>query len=97
MINSRTELVGNLQQKIAENQQQQEEVEKPSFMMKGLKLFAKLAPMVDQVAAAFRPETAAFAVPVASAVGAVAQELSNECRWGGGEGVKGVLRTFHRH
>ena len=79
LINSRTEMVGNLQQKIADTQHEQEELEKPSSMKKGLKIFAKLAPMVGQVAAAVRPETAAFAVPVGSAVGAVAEELSNEC------------------
>ena len=79
LINSRTERVSNLQQKIADTQHEQEELEKPSSMKKGLKIFAKLAPLAGVAMAAFRPDTAAFAVPLATAAGTAADQLAEEC------------------
>ncbi|XP_068717238.1 guanylate-binding protein 7-like [Montipora capricornis] len=55
LINERKERVTNLQQQIADTHQEQAEVEKQSFMKKGLKLVGKLAPLAGEVAALAYP------------------------------------------
>ena len=79
MINERTKRAAGLQQRLEDTHQEQAEVEKPSYWRKGLKVVARVAPVLGQAAAAFAPQAAYIVVPVASAVGVAADALSNEC------------------
>lgn len=78
LMNSRTQMVGGLQQRIAETEKEQQAVEKPSFMKQGFKVVAKVAPVAGKVIGLCHPPAAPYAEPIATGVSAVAEALS-EC------------------
>ena len=75
MMTSRAQMVGDLQQRMAENEREQESVEKGETLKKALQFIAQVAPLVGKVAALYTP-AAPYAEPVSSAVAGVAQSLS---------------------
>ena len=77
MMNERTKRAAGLQKRIEDTHQEQVKVEKPSYWKKGLKFVADVAPKVGKVVAAFQPQTALYAEPVAVALGAAADALSD--------------------
>ena len=79
MIKLRSEAVEDVQKKITETHQEQEEVETSSYIKKGLKVIARTAVPIGQIISIFHPETAPFAVPASAAIGTAAEALSNEC------------------
>jgi len=78
LMNSRAQMVGGLQQKIAETEKEQQAVEKSSYMKQGFKVLAKVAPMAGKAIAACHPPSAPYAEPIASVVSVAAGALS-EC------------------
>lgn len=78
LMNSRAQMVGGLQQKIAETEKEQQAVEKSSYMKQGFKVLAKVAPVAGKAIAAYHPPSAPYAEPIASVVSAAAEALS-EC------------------
>ena len=79
MIKLRSEAVEDVQKKITETHQEQEEVETSSYIKKGLKVIARTAIPIGQIISIVHPETAPFAVPASAAIGTAAEALSNEC------------------
>ena len=79
MIKLRSEAVEDVQKKITETRQEQEEVETSSYIKKGLKVIARTAVPIGQIISIVQPETAPFAVPASAAIGTAAEALSNEC------------------
>ena len=79
MIKLRSEAVEDVQKKITETHQEQEEVETSSYIKKGLKVIARTAIPIGQIISIVHPETAPFAVPASAAIGTAAETLSNEC------------------
>ena len=79
MINERTKRAVDLRQRIEDTQQEQAEVEKPSFWWKGLKFVAHVAQSVGEVVTVVLPQTAPYARPVATAVTAAANALPEVC------------------
>ena len=80
MIISRSQAIGNLQQRIAETQKEQGFVEKlKSGTKKGLKVIARIAPAAGQLSAAYAPQTAVYAAPAAALVSISADALSDVC------------------
>lgn len=79
MINERKERVAHLQRQIEGTDQEQAEVEKPSFLKKTLKVVAKTAPAFGAASALVFPNTAPYAGPISDVVGKVADALSEEC------------------
>ena len=78
LMNARKEMVGDLQQRISETEKEQQAVEKSSFMKQGLKVVAKVAPVVSKAMAVYYPPSALYAEPIASVVSTAAEALS-EC------------------
>lgn len=78
LMNSRKEMVGGLQQRIAETEKEKQAVEKASFMKEGLKVVAKVAPALATVVAAVYPQYAPIAGPIAGVASTTAVALS-EC------------------
>ena len=78
LMNSRKEMLGGLQQRIAETEKEQQAVEKSSYMKQGLKVLATVAPVAGKAIALCHPPSAPYAVPIASVVSTVAVALS-EC------------------
>ena len=79
MIKLRSEAVEDVQKKITETHQEQGKVETSSYIRRGLKAVAVIAPAIGKVAAAFRPDLAPMAEAAGTAIGAAAQGLSEEC------------------
>ena len=79
MIKLRSEAVEDVQKKITETHQDQEEVETSSYIKKGLKVIARTAVPIGQIISIVQPETAPFALPASAAIGTAAEALSNEC------------------
>ena len=79
MIKLRSEAVEDVQKKITETHQEQEEVETSSYIKKGLKVIARTAVPIGQIISIVHPETAPFAGPASAAIGTAAEALSNEC------------------
>ena len=77
LMASRAQMVGNLQQRMAETEKEREAVEKPSFIKQGLKVIAKVAPVAGKAMSLYSPGNP-LAEPVAAVVGATAFALS-EC------------------
>ena len=78
LMNSRKEMVGDLQQRITMTEKEQQAVEKSSYMKEGLKVVSKLAPVAGKAIAAYYPLAAPYAEPIASVVSTAAEALS-EC------------------
>lgn len=77
LMTSRAQMVGSLQQKMAETEKEREAVDKPSFLKQGFKVVAQVAPVAGKALALY-PPAKPYAEPVAAVVGAVAGALS-EC------------------
>lgn len=78
LMNSRKEMVGDLQQRITMTEKEQQAVEKSSYMKEGLKVVSKVAPVAGKAIAAYYPLAAPYAEPIASVVSTAAEALS-EC------------------
>ena len=79
MIKLRSEAVEDVQKKITETHQEQGKVETSSYIQRGLKAVAAIAPAIGKVAAVFRPDLAPMAEAAGAAIGASAQGLSEVC------------------
>ena len=79
MIKLRSEAVEDVQKKITETHQEERKGETSSYIQKGLKAVAAIAPAIGQVAAVVRPDLAPMAEVAGSAIGASAQGLSDVC------------------
>ena len=79
MIKLRSEAVEDVQKKITETHQEQGKVETSSYIRRGLKAVAVIAPAIGKVAGVVRPDLAPMAEAAATAVGAAAQGLSEVC------------------
>ncbi|KAL9979073.1 hypothetical protein ACROYT_G016675 [Oculina patagonica] len=77
MMTSRAQMVGSLQQNMADTEKEREAVDKPSFLKQGLKVIAQKVPVVGEAIALY-PPAKPYAEPVAAVVGAFAKALS-EC------------------
>ena len=77
LMTSRAQMVGNLQQRMADTEKEREAVEKPSYMKQGFKAIVQVAPVAGKALAQY-PPAKPYAEPVAAVVGAVAEALS-EC------------------
>ena len=75
LMNGRNERVAGLKQRKEDIDQEQAEVEKPSYLKKALKIFATLAPVVGEVAAVACPS----AKPIVMVAGVAANVLSDDC------------------
>lgn len=75
LMASRAQMVGNLQQRMAETEKEREAVEKPGFMKEGFKVIAQVAPVAGKAVALY-PPAKPYAEPVAAVVTVAALALS---------------------
>ena len=78
-IKLRSEAVGNVQKKITETRQEQEEVGISSYIKKGLKVIAPTAVPIGSIISIVQPETAPIVGPASAAISSAAEELSDVC------------------
>ena len=78
MMTSRAQMVGDLQQRMAENEREQESVKKGEFLKKYFLFVSSVAPAIGEVVALY-PPAAPYAKPVSSAVSQGAKALSDNC------------------
>ena len=79
MIKLRSEAVEDVQKKITETHQEQRKGETSSYIQRGLKAIAAIAPAIGKVTAVVRPDLAPMAEAASTAIGASAQGLSGVC------------------
>ena len=79
MIKLRSEAVEDVQKKITETYKEQKEVETSSYVKRGLKAVAAVAPACGKIVAAAKPELASVAQEASSAIRDLAQGLSEVC------------------
>ena len=78
LIDRRTREAEERQRNIAETRERQQEVEKPGFWKKALKVVGKIAPLAGAVVSAVVPITAPIAAPVAALAGAACDIVSDD-------------------